>query len=121
MTVRPAVTVSKSTPVCVTSGFSPRSRRRMGPGHGRPRQGVEQPTPEGHEDSGGVMAGAAWYSGAAFCPGIGQVQGMRHFVEHTSYTGIVQAIMQDPEPRTGDDQRRLCSDPSSDAVTNHAY
>jgi hypothetical protein len=53
-------------------------------------------TSEGDEDSSGVMAGAAWYVGAAFCPGIGQVQGMRHFVEHTSYTGIAQAIMQDP-------------------------
>lgn len=38
-------------------------------------------TPEG-EDAGGVMAGAAWYVGAAFCPGIHDVQGMEPYAEH---------------------------------------
>jgi hypothetical protein len=38
------------------------------------------PTPEG-EDSGAVMAGAAWFIGAAFCPQIRRVQGMKRFAE----------------------------------------
>lgn len=38
------------------------------------------PTPHG-EDSGAVMAGAAWFIGAAFCPRIRQVQAMRRFAE----------------------------------------
>jgi hypothetical protein len=38
------------------------------------------PTPEG-EDSGGVMAGAAWFIGAAFCPQIRRVQVMKRFAE----------------------------------------
>ncbi|MFC6023813.1 hypothetical protein ACFP2T_47635 [Plantactinospora solaniradicis] len=38
------------------------------------------PTPEG-EDSGPVMAGAAWFIGAAFCPQIRQVQAMKRFAE----------------------------------------
>jgi len=38
------------------------------------------PTPEG-DDSGGVIAGAAWFIGAAFCPHIRRVQGMKRFAE----------------------------------------
>jgi hypothetical protein len=38
------------------------------------------PTPEG-EDPGGVMAGAVLFIGAAFCPGIRQVQAMKRFFE----------------------------------------
>jgi hypothetical protein len=38
------------------------------------------PTPEG-EDSGAVMASAAWLLGAAFCPRIRRVQGMKKFAE----------------------------------------
>lgn len=37
-------------------------------------------TPEG-EDSGGVMAGGAWFIGAASCPNIRRVQGMEKFAE----------------------------------------
>ncbi|GGK36784.1 hypothetical protein GCM10010124_31800 [Pilimelia terevasa] len=38
------------------------------------------PTPEG-EDAGGVMAGAAWLIGAAFCPQIRRVQAMKRFAQ----------------------------------------
>ncbi|WP_157930403.1 hypothetical protein [Glycomyces xiaoerkulensis] len=39
------------------------------------------PTLEENEDSGGVMAGAAWFIGAAFCPQIKRVQAMKQFAE----------------------------------------
>ncbi|MFC4337656.1 hypothetical protein [Salininema proteolyticum] len=44
------------------------------------------PLPENNEDSGTAMAGAALIIGAAFCPDIRQVQGMKMFTEsHNSH------------------------------------
>jgi hypothetical protein len=39
------------------------------------------PTPKENEDSGGVMAGAAWYVGTAFCPDIKTVKTMSHYAK----------------------------------------
>jgi hypothetical protein len=50
------------------------------------------PTELEGEDSGSVMAGAAWYVGAGFCPGVAQVQGMERFNKHPLTTIVVQAL-----------------------------
>jgi hypothetical protein len=56
------------------------------------------PTPQG-EDSGGVMAGAAWFIGAAFCPQIRRVQGMQRFAESKDdfYSQFAASFLLQPE------------------------
>ncbi|TVT61911.1 hypothetical protein FNH05_01970 [Amycolatopsis rhizosphaerae] len=48
------------------------------------------------EDSGSVMAGAAWFAGGAFCPGVGNVQGMRRFTEEPMYTALARQVLLEP-------------------------
>ncbi|MET9258894.1 hypothetical protein [Amycolatopsis sp. NPDC004079] len=55
------------------------------------------PTPKEGEDSGAVMAGAAWYVGAAFCPGVRDVQGMGIYVDGGSYLRIAAHVLSRPE------------------------
>ncbi|UOZ07022.1 hypothetical protein [Amycolatopsis sp. WQ 127309] len=45
------------------------------------------------EDSGSVMAGAAWFAGGAFCPGISTVQGMRRFAGDPMYTTLARRVL----------------------------
>ncbi|MBB4677427.1 hypothetical protein [Crossiella cryophila] len=54
------------------------------------------PTAEENEDSGGVMAGAAWYCGAAFCPNVRKVQGMDRFIRPSSYDQIAARLVLRP-------------------------
>lgn len=58
-------------------------------------------TPDHHEDSGGVMAGAAWYLGAAFCPKIRKVQGMDRYADRPSYNKIARQFILDPRAAAG--------------------
>ncbi|MFJ1763728.1 hypothetical protein ACIOD2_25675 [Amycolatopsis sp. NPDC088138] len=53
-------------------------------------------TAEENEDSGGVMAGAAWFAGAAFCPGVRNVQGMERYAKNAFYTQIAQRVLTEP-------------------------
>ncbi|TNC19421.1 hypothetical protein [Amycolatopsis alkalitolerans] len=46
------------------------------------------------EDSGSVMAGAAWFIGGAFCPGVGKVQGMERFARDSMYTTIARRVLE---------------------------
>jgi hypothetical protein len=48
------------------------------------------------EDSSGVMAGAAWFVDGAFCPGVGNVQGMQRFAEHPMYTALARRVLLEP-------------------------
>lgn len=48
------------------------------------------------EDSGSVMAGAAWFVGGAFCPGISTVQGMRRFSGDPMYTTLARRVLLAP-------------------------
>ncbi|MFI9453382.1 hypothetical protein [Amycolatopsis sp. NPDC052450] len=48
------------------------------------------------EDSGSVMAGAAWFAGGAFCPGVGNVQGMRRFTDDPMYTALARRVLLEP-------------------------
>ncbi|CAM3407551.1 hypothetical protein KIPE111705_06975 [Kibdelosporangium persicum] len=48
------------------------------------------------EDSGSVMAGAAWFAGGAFCPKVGNVQGMRRFTEDPIYTALARRVLLEP-------------------------
>jgi hypothetical protein len=48
------------------------------------------------EDSGSVMAGAAWFAGGAFCPGVGNVQGMQRFAESPMYNALAQRVLLEP-------------------------
>lgn len=48
------------------------------------------------EDSGSVMAGAAWFAGGAFCPGVGNVQGMQRFAEYPMYTALARRVLLEP-------------------------
>jgi hypothetical protein len=45
------------------------------------------------EDSGSVMAGAAWFVGGAFCPGISTVQGMQRFASDPMYTTLARRVL----------------------------
>ncbi|MEV5544046.1 hypothetical protein AB0L13_45335 [Saccharopolyspora shandongensis] len=54
------------------------------------------PTAKEEEDSGGVMAGAAWYAGAAFCPGVHDVLGMDHYVKGESYLQLALQVLFKP-------------------------
>lgn len=74
---------------------------------------LNHPTPE-NEDAGGVMAGAAWYVGAAFCPDIQDVQGMQTYAEHQSYTKIAMATLEE------DDVAHSLIESSGDAATRAA-
>ncbi|GLY70871.1 hypothetical protein [Amycolatopsis taiwanensis] len=53
-------------------------------------------TTEESEDSGSVMAGAAWFVGGAFCPGVGKVQGMQRFAEDPMYTALARRVLLEP-------------------------
>ncbi len=48
------------------------------------------------EDSGSVMAGAAWFVGGAFCPGISTVQGMQRFAGDPMYTTLARRVLLAP-------------------------
>lgn len=48
------------------------------------------------EDSGGVMAGAAWMVGGAFCPGVRDVMTMQHYVDGSSYDTIAATVVAKP-------------------------
>ncbi|MCU1642824.1 MAG: hypothetical protein JWN03_3099 [Nocardia sp.] len=50
------------------------------------------PTELEGEDSGAVMAGAAWHVGAGFCTGVAQVQGLGRYNAHPYTTIAVQAL-----------------------------
>lgn len=50
------------------------------------------PTELEGEDAGGVMAGAAWFVGAGFCPGVTQVQGLDRYNVDPYTTIAVQAL-----------------------------
>lgn len=56
---------------------------------------TELTTKEG-EDSGSVMAGAAWFAGGAFCPGVGNVQGMQRFTEDPMYMALARRVLLEP-------------------------
>ncbi|WP_216896672.1 hypothetical protein [Nocardia alni] len=56
---------------------------------------------EDEEDRGGVLAGAAWMIGAAFCPGIDKVQGMKFYVEEPFYHRCAVSVL--GEPRFAED------------------
>lgn len=61
------------------------------------RQIVEllcSPTELESEDSGAVMAGAAWQIGAGFCAGVTQVQGLDRFNKHP-FTSIAVHVLRD--------------------------
>jgi hypothetical protein len=57
------------------------------------------PTTEENEDSGAVMAGAALFIGAAFCPQIRQVQGMKRFAESRNdlYSQLATKFLVEPD------------------------
>ncbi|MTE17034.1 hypothetical protein [Nocardia aurantiaca] len=55
------------------------------------------------EDSGSVMAGAAWHVGAGFCTGVTQVQGMDRFNQHPFTTISVHALQDRNVRRLADD------------------
>ncbi|MCG8918141.1 hypothetical protein L6E12_20370 [Actinokineospora sp. PR83] len=57
---------------------------------------LTEPTVKEGEDSGSVMAGAAWFAGGAFCPGVGTVQGMRRFAEDPMYTALARRVLLEP-------------------------
>jgi hypothetical protein len=46
--------------------------------------------------SGSVMAGAAWFVGGAFCPGISTVQGMQRFAGGPMYTTLARRVLLAP-------------------------
>ncbi|MBW4722144.1 hypothetical protein [Saccharothrix obliqua] len=48
------------------------------------------------EDSGGVMAGAAWMVGGAFCPGVRDVMTMQHYVDGPAYDTIAATVVAKP-------------------------
>ncbi|WP_157978569.1 hypothetical protein [Nocardia aurea] len=58
--------------------------------------------PEG-EDSGGVMAGAAWHVGAGFCAGVTQVQGLDRYNVAPYTTIAVQALKDRTVRKLADD------------------
>lgn len=74
---------------------------------------MNNPEPAHGEDAGGVLAGAAWYVGAAFCPGIFEVQGMHYYATHPTYTEIAQRLIIDP-----DEAQRMTA--ANDAATTAA-
>jgi hypothetical protein len=60
---------------------------------------LSAPTPEG-EDPAGVLAGAAWMIGAAFCPDIGRVQAMDHYLgdrDGSAYLTLAHASLSEPD------------------------
>ncbi|MGH8960474.1 MAG: hypothetical protein ACRDWT_04605 [Jatrophihabitantaceae bacterium] len=70
------------------------------------------PTPD-NEDSGGVLAGAAWMIGAAFCPDIDRVQGMSIYTKRDTYLGIAMGSLIEPDKLVAFEKSR---DPSTVAA-----
>ncbi|NIK61469.1 hypothetical protein [Kribbella shirazensis] len=62
---------------------------------------LSRPTKEG-EDSGAIMAGGAWYVGAAFCPRVARVVGLQRFGKPDSFWNqLANAFLLEPAKMEG--------------------